>query len=96
MTLEPNAFATEISDKLAAVDEDCTMTAVDFGEYGTSYEITRQGSERKLYITPADNTLIDMALFDEKGATIASGTMFAKAAMNITPEELAGIIAICL
>lgn len=96
MTLEPNAFATEISDKLAAADEDYTMTAVDFGEYGTSYEITRQGSERKLYITPADNNLIDMALFDEEGATIASGTMFAKAAMNITSEELADIIAICL
>lgn len=96
MTLEPNAFAAEISDKLAAANENYTMTAVDFGEYGASYEITKQGSERKLYITPTDNDLIDMALFDENGATIASGTMFAKAAMNITSEELAGIIEICL
>lgn len=96
MTLEPNTFATEISNALAATGEDYTITAVDLDTYGTSYEITKRGSKRMIYITPADDHLIDMALFDEKGATIASGTMFAKAAKDITPEELATIIGICL
>lgn len=96
MTLEPNAFAIEISKALTASGEDYTMTAVDLNMYGTSYEITKRGSERKIYLTPADDHLIDMALFNEKGNTIASGTMFAKAATDITPEELATIVGICL
>lgn len=96
MTLEPNDFAREISEALTATGEDYTMTAVALDMYGTSYEITKRGSKRKIYLTPADNHLIDMALFNEKGNTIASGTMFAKAAKDITPEELSTIIGICL
>lgn len=96
MTLEPNDFALEISKALTATGEDYTMTAIDLNMYGTSYEITKRGSKRSLYLTPADNHLIDMALFDEKGTTIASGTMFAKAAKDITTEELTAIVGICL
>lgn len=96
MTLEPNAFALEISKALTATGEDYTMTAVDLNVYGTSYEITKRGSKRTIYLTPADSHLIDMALFDEKGTTIASGTMFVKVAKDITPEELVTIIGICL
>lgn len=96
MTLEPNDFATEISEALTATGEDYTMTAIDLNMYGTSYEITKRGSKRKIYLTPADNHLIDMALYDEKGTTIASGTMFVKAAKDITPEELTTIVEICL
>lgn len=96
MTLEPNAFANEISNALAATGEDYTMTSIDLNMYGTSYEITKRGSKRKIYLTPADNHLIDMALFNEKGSTIASGTMFTQAAKDITPEELTTIIGICL
>lgn len=96
MTLEPNAFANEISKALTATSENYTMTAVDLNMYGTSYEITKHGSKRAIYLTPADSHLIDVALFDEKGSTIASGTMFAKAAKDITPEQLTTIIEICL
>lgn len=96
MTLEPNDFALEISKALTATGEDYTMTAVDLNMYGTSYEITKRKSKRKIYLTPADDHLIDMVLFDEKGATIANGTMFVKAAKDITPEELTTIVGICL
>lgn len=96
MTLEPNAFAFEISDELAAIGTDYTTTVIDLDEYGTSYEITKNGSDRKLHLTPVDGDLIDMVLFDETGTTIASGTLFNKAATAITPKELSNLVTICL
>lgn len=96
MTLEPNAFAREISHALAAIDEDCTTTVVDLDEYGTSCEITKQDSNKQLHITPADDYLIDMALYNKAGDTIVSGTIFSEAAKDITPEQLATIIEACL
>lgn len=96
MNLEPNAFAFEISDMLAATETDYMTTVVNLGEYGTSCEITKHGSDRKLHLTLVEDELIDMVLFDETGTTIASGTLFAKAVTDITPEELANLVTICL
>lgn len=95
MTLEPNTFALEISNALAATGTDCTITVVDLDAYGTSCEITKHGSDRKLHLTPFDDSLIDLALFDETGTTIASGTLFAKTATETTPENLAKLVSLC-
>lgn len=96
MNLEPNAFATELSNALAATGENYTAEVVDLDIYGTSCEITKHGSSRKLCITPVDGNLLDMVLFDETGNTIASGTLFDKAVADITPERLSHLATICL
>lgn len=96
MNLNPNTFAIEISNALAATGKDYTTTADDPNEYGTSYKITGPDTPRTLYLTPIDGDLIDMVLYDEKGNTIANGTMFPQATKAITTEELATIIGICL
>lgn len=96
MALEPNTLAIEISNALTAVSEDYTTTAVNLDIYGTSCEITKHGSDRKLHLTPVDDDMIDMILFNETGNTIASGTLFSEVATDITPEELANLITICL
>lgn len=96
MSLDTNALAIEISNALTATSEDYTTTVVDLDIYGTSCEITKHGSDRKLHLTPADDNLIDMILFDETGNTIASGTLFNEVVTDITPEELANLITICL
>lgn len=95
MTLEPNAFAFEISNVLAAIGTDYMTTVIDLDIYGTSCEITKHGSDRKLHLTPIDNDMIDIALFDETGTTIASGTLFNKTATAITPEKLADLVETC-
>ena len=95
MNLNPNAFAFEISNILAAAVENYTTTVVPLGEYGTSCEITKHGSDRKLCLTPVDDDLIDMALYDGTGNMIASGTLFHEAATNITAKELTHLITIC-
>lgn len=96
MSLDTNTLATEISNALTAANEDCTITVVDLDTYGTSCEITKHGSDRKLHLTPVDDNLIDMILFDETGNTIANGTLFNEVVTDITPEELANLITICL
>lgn len=96
MTLEPNAFIREISHALDATGENYTTTVTNLDEYGTSCEIAKQGSDKQLCITPADDYLIDMVLYNRKGSAIASGTIFSEAAKNITPERLATIIETCL
>lgn len=95
MILDPNTLAHEISNKLAAVGENYTVKTVDLGDYGTSCEITKHDSNETLHITPVDDSLIDMVLYDKTGTTIASGTLFAKAIANITTEELTNLIADC-
>lgn len=95
MSLDANTLAVEISNALNATSEDCTITVVDLDIYGTSCEITKHGSDRKLHLTPVDDNLIDMILFDETGNTIASGTLFNEVVTDITPEELANLITIC-
>jgi hypothetical protein len=96
MNLNTEQFATEISNTLATTGENYTVKAIDLDDYGTSYEITRHNSNRKLHLTPVEDGLIDTILFDETGTTIAHGTLFDKAVTDITPEELSTLIAICL
>lgn len=96
MTLTANTLAIEISNALAATDEDYTAKAVDLGVYGTSCEITKHGSNRTLHLTPVDNSLIDMVLFNEVGDTIATGTLSDEAVADITPEKLSHLVEICL
>nr|UVM85699.1 MAG: hypothetical protein [Bacteriophage sp.] len=95
MSITPDKFAPEISNALAAIGEGYTTTAVDLGIYGTSYTVTKNGSDRKLHLTPVEDGLIDMALFNEEGETIASGTLFGKVVSDITPEKLASLVSIC-
>lgn len=95
MNLNTEQTTTEISNTLATTGENYTVKTTDLGDYGTSYEITKHGSTRKLYITPVEDSLIDMVLFNEKGTALANGTLFDKIALNITPEKLANLIAIC-
>lgn len=95
MSLNSEQFATEISDTLATTGENYTVETSDLGCYGTSCEITKHGSARKLHLTPIEDGMIDMALFDGKGTAIASGTLFDKTSLNITEEKLAAIVSIC-
>lgn len=96
MSIETDALALDISNTLTATGTNYTATVVDLGEYGTTCEITKHGSDRKLHLTPVEDDLIDMVLYDKTGAMIASGTLFDKAVTNITPEELAHLVEICL
>jgi len=96
MTLEPDTLDLEIHDKLNATGNDYTIKTIDLGDYGTSYEITKHDSDRKLILTPTEDNLIDMILYDKTGTTIASCTLFEKAVTDITTEKLATIITICL
>lgn len=96
MTLDPNTLALEIHDKLNAAGNDYTIKTIDLGDYGVSYKITKHDSDRKLILTPIEDNLIDMILYDKTGTTIANGTLFEKAVTDTTPEELATLITICL
>lgn len=96
MTLEPNTLILETPDKLNTTGNDYTIKTIDLGDYGTSYEITKHGSDRKLILTPTEDNLIDMILSDKTGTTVASCTLFEKAVTDITSEELAILITICL
>lgn len=95
MNIHINTIASELSDALAGTGENYTTEVVDLGAYGASCLITKHGSDRKLHITPVDGDLIDLALFDETGATIATGTLFHKAATEITSENLAKLVSLC-
>lgn len=96
MTLEPNTLILETSDKLNATGNDCEIQPIDLGDYGTSYEATKHGSDRKLILTPIEDNLIDMILYDKTGNTIAACTLFEESVKDITPEKLAVLITICL
>lgn len=95
MNLEPNASTTEISNTLAATGENYAVEAVNIVDCETSYEITKHGSTRKLYLTPVEDGLIDMILYNEKGTTLATCTLFDKNDLNITTEELTTLITLC-
>ncbi|UVX35904.1 MAG: hypothetical protein [Namikivirus usui] len=96
MSLDTERFTTELSDALTATRGKYTIKATHLDDYGTSYELTRHGSNRKLHLTSIEDGLIDMILYDETGTTIANGTLFDKAVADITPEDLAKLVAICL
>lgn len=95
MNLEPNAFATEISNTLATTEENYSVETIDLVDCETSYEITKHGSTRKLHLTPVEDSLIDMVLYNEKGTTLATCTLFDKTDLNITAEELTNLITLC-
>lgn len=95
MNLEPNAFTAEISNALAATGENYVVEAINLEEFETSCEITKHGSTRKLYVTPVEDGLIDIALFNEKGTVLATGTLFDKNDLNVTTEELTNLITLC-
>ncbi len=94
MNLDIKQFPTEISNALNTTEENYAVETIDLCDE-TSYEITKHGSTRKLYITPVEDSLIDMVLFNEKGTALATSTLFNKNGMNITTEELATIITFC-
>lgn len=95
MSLNAEQFATKISDVLDRIKETCMVKTINLGDYGTSYEITKHNSNRKLHLTPVEDGLIDMILYDETGTTIVNGTLFDKAVTDNTPENLAKLVAIC-
>lgn len=95
MTLEPNTFTLELSNKLNAAGNDYTIKTIDLDAYGTSCKITKHDSDRQLHITPIEGDLIDLALFDRTGATIATGTLFLEIATEITSENLAKLVSLC-
>lgn len=96
MNLNTESSTTEITSMLATLGENYTVEAIDLGEYGTSYEITKHDSHRKLHLTPVEDDMIDVFMFDGAGNTLASGTMFPEVVEDITPEELITLITICL
>lgn len=96
MTIEPNTPILEIIDKLNSTENDYTTKPIDLGDYGTSYEITKHDSDKKLWITPVEGDLIDMVLYDGGGNTIATSTLFNKAVTDLTTESLTNLIAIYL
>lgn len=95
MQTNPETFTVEITDALATIGENHTVETVDLGEYGTSYAITGHDSGKTLHITPVEDDLIDMVLYDKTGTTLAHGTLFGKTVTDITPKKLADLIAIC-
>lgn len=96
MTLEPNTLALEIPDKLNATGNDYATKTIDLDDYGTSYEITKHDSDKKLWITPVEGDLIDMVLYDGAGNAIATNTLFNQAVKDLTPENLTNLITIYL
>lgn len=95
MNLNIEQFNTEISNALAATGETYLVETTNPSDYGTSCEITKHGSTRKLYITPVEDSLIDMVLYNEKGNTLATCTLFNKTDLDITAEELTNLITLC-
>lgn len=95
MNLEPNAFTAEIPDTLAATGEDYVVETIDIVDCGTTYEITKHGSTKKLYLTPVEDNLIDMVLYDKKGTALATCTLFNKDDRNTTSEKLTKLISLC-
>lgn len=94
MSLNIEQFTAEISNALNTTGETYTVETIDLCDE-TSYEITKHDSTRKLYITPVEDGLIDMVLFNEKGTALATSTLFNKNDLNITADELATLIAFC-
>ena len=94
MNLNIKQFTTEISNALNTTEETYTVETIDLCDE-TSCEITKHDSTRKLYITPVEDGLIDIILFNEKGTTLATCTLFDKNSLNITAGELTTLITHC-
>lgn len=94
MNLDIKQFTTEISNALNTTEENYTVNVINLYDEA-SCEITKHGSTRKLYITPVEDSLIDIVLFNEKGTALATSTLFKKNDLNITTEELTTLITLC-
>lgn len=95
MNIDIDTIASELSDALAATGGNYMTEVVDLGAYGTSCSITKHGYDRELHITPIEDDLLDLALFDDTGATVATGTLFPQISTGITPENLAKLVSLC-
>lgn len=95
MNLEPNAFTAEISNAIATTGEDYTLETIEIVDCETLCEITKHGSDRKLCLTPVEDGLIDMVLYNGKGKVLATCTLFVKNDLNITAEKLANLVSLC-
>lgn len=95
MNLNIEQFTTEIPNALATTGENYTVETTTLDNLGLSYEITKHGSTRKLYLTPVEDDLIDMILYNEKGTALATCTLFNKNGLNITAKELTNLITLC-
>ena len=93
---DPNrGYFVEYEPIYRPTGNDFTIKTIDLGDYGTSYEVTKHGSDRKLILTTSEDNLIDMILYDKTGTTVAVCDLFEKAVTDITPEGLATLITIC-
>lgn len=88
-------FITKTANMLAAAKAGYSIKPLDLGEYGTSYEITKRDSTRKLHVTPLDGDLLDMVCYGRDGLSIAQMTMASPVLDNLQPNDLTSIITIC-
>lgn len=93
-TQRPTNHPLQASLERALSTGEYETNVIDLSEYGTTYEITRTDSDRKLHLTPLDDDMIDMILFDEDGDTLATGTLFPQASPYVTVKGLATIISL--
>lgn len=90
-----NPTTPETQDLQSIIGPDHTIKTTDLGEYGTTYEITRHDSDRTLHITPIEDDIIDMILYDKTGTTLAHATLFTKTPTGLAKEKLATIFTAC-
>lgn len=76
-------------------DAEYETNAVDLDEYGTSTEITRHGSDRKLCVSTLEDDLTDVTLYSKDGTPIFQLTLFTDLAGKIPEETLDTLIAAC-
>lgn len=88
-------FELRISNMLAATGAKYETASLGLDEDSIDFEITKDGSNRTLHVTPVDDSMIDLILFDSHGNTLAHGALFSRAVADLTPERLANIIADC-
>lgn len=76
-------------------DREYETNTVDLGEYGTSIEITRHGSDRKLCVSTLENDLTDVTLYDKDGTSIFQLTLFTDPIEELPEGTLDTLIAAC-
>lgn len=76
-------------------DGEYETNTVDLGEYGTSIEITRHGSDKKLCVSTLEDDLTDVTLYDKDGTPIFQLTLFADLTGEIPEGTLDTLIAAC-
>lgn len=89
-----NDQSKELTNRILP-DGEYEMNAVDLGKYGTSIEITRHGSDRKLCISEIEDDLTDVTMYDKDGTSIFQLTLFTGPAEEILKETFDTLIASC-